>query len=875
MKRTVLFFLFTVITGSGLFASTDRPIRLEIPPGGWKMLGEKEPSLPPVVMRAVERVPRWLREDFYWKMRDLSMVELKLNGQTGATLLDVNGDGLQDLAVGTSDGLVKFFLNKGSRFHPVFSGVETYVPPEIDVVDRAVPFAADVDGDGDLDLVVGNSRGQVFLYENQGIKGKFVRFGERQDYFTVKAPPEKKKDGKEKKVIIDVGQNSCPLLYDWDGDGDLDLVVGTGDGRVRFFVNEGNPEKPLWKEATEKSPFREIKVSGNASPAVFVSDFRGKSLLTLLVFDGKGKARGYFYREGRWVPSPEAGARIRPWPPERGSVIPSVVDVNGDGHRDALLGTSSGRVHLVEDIALKNGPGETSGGSDLVAGSQWLGGYDLIRGGTRSLTFVKVFNPFYALKYSGLLLDAEKKLVDEVGFSIAHTATAVLRAMVDAPPDKDGITYTTRVLEENARWIYRLSRLLPYARLVEKGDHTTLSLLLSDGKWHELPPEIYYWYVVHPRLRFEAPVRYLGNFWREFFLRDRKYGSSAVEAVKGARSVRQAMEKLSLWSRNFVEWGEESHDKLPREPYYANYGSCGEWSIFGVALGRSLLIPMRLANDWGEDHVWNEFYEVGGWHRWDLNFPPETSMDRPEIYETQWKKSVSTVWTIRGDDRPLPIPGKYTGLARVNITVSDPRGNPVAGAMVIVLSFWAVEKKYDKVPLLSTWALTDEEGRTVFQLGENRYKLMVASREGLIKEVFLEDSRGMDGHILEGKDYSLKITLSSPGRERAYGTPRISSGPSRGRKWRAEHLSSFQKARVPLNYPAKYHYITGNEYTVPSRGKLFYFVCPEAQIKNFLGGRPFKVLSRGPFRGEVSVPRNYRLILWNRSRASWFRVTLR
>ncbi len=873
MRLRPLFFLFLILI-LGFNLSSSETLRLEIPPGGWKLVGEEEPHLPPTVFMAIRRAPRWLRDELYWKMMDLSMVKLRLNGQVSATLFDANGDGLKDLAVGTSDGLVKFFINIGSRHHPVFSGVHTYIPPEIDVVDRAVPFAADVDGDGDEDLVLGNSRGQVILFENQGLKGGVVRFKERQDYFQIRVPREKRKDKGKEYSIIDVGRNSVPILFDWDGDGDLDLIVGSGDGKLRLFLNLGSRINPLWKEVKENSPFQGIKVSKDAAPIIYRSYLRGEKILTLLVFNGSGKAAGYFFKDGKWVLSRLVASYLRPWPPEKDRAIPSVVDVNEDGVEDVLLGTASGTVHLIKNIPFKNGLCRGSQQSFLVAGSEWLGGYDLLKGGTRSLTFVKVFNPRYAVEYSRLILSTEKRLVDEVCFVIAHTAPRVLRVMVDGPQDKDGISYTPRVLLENARWIYRAARTLPYARLVESRDRTTLSLMLSDGRWHELPPEIYYWYVVHPRLRFEVPSHYLGSFWREFFFNDRKYGETAAEAVLKAKNARQAVENLCLWSRKFVEWGEESHDKLPREPYYANYGSCGEWSIFATALGRALLIPTRLANDWGEDHVWNEFYEVGGWHRWDLNFPPGDSLDKPEIYEARWGKTVSTVWTIRGDDSIVPISQKYTGLARVRLKLIDAQGEPVAGALVVVMSFWAVERKYDKVPLLSIWGVSDEEGKVEFFLGENRYEFVIFPPQGNLKKTVLEDPEGRHRHIREGKTYSLRIVLDSAPKEPEYRVPELSPEPGRLKQWRVEALSSFLKVRVPLKYPARYHYITGNEYAVPSKGKLFYFVCEEEEFRKFVRGKPFKALAYGRVKGKISVPRQGLLVLWNQSKATWFRISL-
>ncbi len=858
-EKLFITFLLLALIGSSLVFPRN-PLRMEIPPGDWRVLGEGFPKFPSEVNLAVKRIPKWLRESFYWKMLELSLQELKLNGQVSATLFDVNGDGLKDLAVGTQDGLVKFYINEGSEYHPVFSAQKVYVPARIDVVDNATLFPVDVDGDGDMDLIIGNNRGQVILYENLGLKNGWTDFREKQGYFVVKAS--KKGKGKKQYEPLDVGKDSVPVFADFNGDGKKELVVGAGDGTLHFFILVSDEGRPYWKEQT--SVFNGLKFGKRAAPSLI--EFKGKK--ALLVFNSSGEYSVVVHRRGRWE---EVLSRLKPswiWPPEKGILLPSVVDFNGDGMEDLLLGTSSGTVHFVPSIEMRLGQRKTESGS-LSAGSEWLGGYDLIQGGTTPFTTIKLFNPYYSSFYSRLILRTEDRFLDEVAFSISNMATSVLKAMVDAPKDKEGISYSPEVLRENAAWIYRMASRLPYVRLVEKKGFTTLELRFRDGRWHRLSPEIYYWYVVHPRLRFEAPSLYLGKYWRGVLALDRKYGKSALEAVKNAENVYDAVEKLQRWSRSFFEWGEESHDKLPQEPYFANYGSCGEWSIYGVALGRTLLIPTRLANDWGEDHVWNEFYSDGAWHRWDINFETPKAIDYPEVYEKEWKKLVSTIWTMRGDDLLEPITSPYTRAARVKIKVLSGK-EPVAGAMVLVLSNWAVERKYDKVPLLSIWGITNEEGEVYFDLGENKYELVVSAPYMGVKKQRLEDPEGKRGHIVEGKSYEVKITFP-PSRENKPNLPERTVGSVFSKTLKLS-FSSFERARVPLRYPAPYHFITGDEYRVPSRGRAIYMVVSPEEFKNFLRARPFKALAYGPLGKNLRIPQGGIVIFYNLSRATWYRI---
>jgi hypothetical protein len=91
------------------------------------------------------------------------------------------------------------------------------------------PFAVDWDGDGHLDLVVGNFAGTFHLFKGEG-KGKFV------------PRPEQIKIGDQPLKIN--GHHSDPFVVDWDGDGDLDLLSGSSEGGVQWAENLAGPGTP-------------------------------------------------------------------------------------------------------------------------------------------------------------------------------------------------------------------------------------------------------------------------------------------------------------------------------------------------------------------------------------------------------------------------------------------------------------------------------------------------------------------------------------------------------------------------------------------------------------------------------------------------------
>src|SRR4051794_7517116 len=91
------------------------------------------------------------------------------------------------------------------------------------------PFAVDWDGDGQLDLVVGNFSGTFYWFKGEG-KGRF------------RPKPEVIKSG-DVPLKID-GHHSDPFVIDWNGDGALDLLSGTSDGGVQWAKNRVAKGKP-------------------------------------------------------------------------------------------------------------------------------------------------------------------------------------------------------------------------------------------------------------------------------------------------------------------------------------------------------------------------------------------------------------------------------------------------------------------------------------------------------------------------------------------------------------------------------------------------------------------------------------------------------
>jgi Ca2+-binding RTX toxin-like protein len=85
-------------------------------------------------------------------------------------LADIDGDGDPDASVGEDDGTLNYYKNTGSSTAPLYTAQTGTANPfnGIDIGSNNAPTLADIDGDGDLDAIVGAGDGILNYYQNIG-----------------------------------------------------------------------------------------------------------------------------------------------------------------------------------------------------------------------------------------------------------------------------------------------------------------------------------------------------------------------------------------------------------------------------------------------------------------------------------------------------------------------------------------------------------------------------------------------------------------------------------------------------------------------------------------------------------------------------------
>ncbi len=456
---------------------------------------------------AIQQSPDWLKRNLTEKFIDLSQIRLDLGNEANAAFGDLDSDGDLDMLCGSQDNKLRYFENCGTVYEQF--NVEDQTLFEHTFLDEdlicADPEFGDLDADSDLDIIIGNQNGDIIILINNG-----DRYNPRYNDVTTTMN------------VLD-GYTS-PCLGDLDGDNDLDVLCGAQDGRIYYFENSGTAQEYTYNFAIPQ--YQIIDVGTRSKPVL--EDLDGDGDLDLTIGDDQAILNYYENIGTPENPNWRYDSTVYLGLILAAQTSPYLADLNGDGRYDLVVGCSHGQLYYIENIGTSTEP-------------QWQiwSTYKVFPG-------IEYYDPVQYIKYvdldlldsfATLIINAEENLKDEIAFSIGHTATQILQNPSTTP----------ELYKRNAELLYEIDQYIDYAEIIDHGTiddpdyYSTVKYKYKEKNSSiiqtiELPRDIYYWYVVHPKITDEMPLYInpetgepvpppIGQFWRDylFYHNDTKY----------------------------------------------------------------------------------------------------------------------------------------------------------------------------------------------------------------------------------------------------------------------------------------------------------------------------------------------------------------
>ena len=279
---------------------------------------------------------------FQLQQKDLFVKDMiDFGAGANPAFVDVDADGLTDLIVGNlsyflpfngRDSRLFYYRNIGTNQTPKYKLIDDNwlnfkALSNIDILNFSPTFG-DMDGDGDLDMLVGEDSGTLIYIENKGGVGRPLSMDTPQSNWK----------------NIQAGSTSKPQIVDLNRDGLPDIVTGTRNGNLRYFQNIGTASQPNFNTTATNQNLGKIDVrdigfaTGFAAPC-FV-DFKGKYTLfvgteggKIFVYDSlENNLNGTFRLVNNDYGKIRDGART----------TPIVRNINGDDKLEMLIGNYRG-----------------------------------------------------------------------------------------------------------------------------------------------------------------------------------------------------------------------------------------------------------------------------------------------------------------------------------------------------------------------------------------------------------------------------------------------------------------------------------------------------------------------------------------------------
>jgi len=223
--------------------------------------------------------------------------------RAGMVAADINNDNLIEVIAVDELGVMYVFGPDGTEYrdgdnNPATDGVFTRLAGTA-FLHYSTPAAADIDGDGMREIIVGTQADSLFAFNEDGSRVPGFPVGLTGDI------------------------SGAPAVGDVDDDGDLEIVVFDAVGQLRVFHHDGSVLYTRWFVANE----------GFFGPSPALGDMTGDGKLEVFIPD----------KNGNLYAINSLGNDLPGWPVTYSTITytessPILAYIDGDGGLDVLLG---------------------------------------------------------------------------------------------------------------------------------------------------------------------------------------------------------------------------------------------------------------------------------------------------------------------------------------------------------------------------------------------------------------------------------------------------------------------------------------------------------------------------------------------------------